>query len=134
MARKKRILTEEKIQALIQNGRVQGEGANHIPWIQIGDFFFQGRSHRIQDHRTGRIHHLFSDLEADYYYILAWADSVEDIREQYPLLPVSEKERIADVGIVNANLILQFFAGKKCRKTAVRECRKIRLVPAQRGY
>lgn len=96
MARKTLKLTEEKIQILLSTGRGQGEDADYIPWLQIGDFSSQGRSHRIQDHRTGRIHHLFSDLEADYYYILAWADAVKDIREQYPLLPVSETERIAE--------------------------------------
>ena len=96
MARKKMNLTEEKIQALVRAGRGQGEGAEYIPWLQIGDFSSQGRSHRIQDHENGRIHHLFSDLEADYYHILAWADTVVDIREQYPLLPVAETERIAD--------------------------------------
>lgn len=69
MARKTLKLTEEKIQILLSTGRGQGEDADYIPWLQIGDFSSQGRSHRIQDHRTGRIHHLFSDLEADYYYI-----------------------------------------------------------------
>jgi hypothetical protein len=96
MARKKLNCSEEKIQAMIRAGRGQGEGADYIPWLQIGDFSSQGRSHRIQDHKNGRIHHLFSDLESDYYHILAWTDSVVDIREQYPLLPRSETERIAD--------------------------------------
>ena len=80
MARKKMNLTEEKIQALVRAGRGQGEGAEYIPWLQIGDFSSQGRSHRIQDHENGRIHHLFSDLEADYYHILAWADTVRLLR------------------------------------------------------
>lgn len=96
MARKTVKLTEEKIEAMIRAGRGQGVFEAYIPWLQIGDFSSQGRSHRIPDHQNGRIHQLFSDLEADYYYILAWADAVTDIREQYPLFPVSETERIAE--------------------------------------
>lgn len=95
MARKTMKLTEEKIQALLRSGRGRGEGADYLPWLQVGNFSSQGRSHRIRDHQNGRIHHLFSDLEADYYYILAWADAVVDIREQFPLLPAPETERIA---------------------------------------
>lgn len=87
--------TEQKIQNLLAQGRGQGEGAAYQPWLQIGDFSSKGRGHRIQDHRTGRIHHLFSDLEARYYYILAWSDNVLDIREQFPLLPRTQTEEIA---------------------------------------
>lgn len=38
----------------------------------------------------------FSDLEQEYYYLLSWQDDVIDIREQYPLFPVSDTERIAE--------------------------------------
>lgn len=95
MARKQFKITEEKIKKLIAEGRGQGEGAAYQPWLQIGNFSSTGRGSRIRDHRTGRIHHLFSELETRYYYILAWSEKVLDIREQFPLLPLSETEEIA---------------------------------------
>lgn len=106
MPRKALKMTDEKIAKMIAEGRGQGEGANYCPFIQIGDFSNQGRGHRIQDHITGRVHHLLSDLEANYYWIVAWSDEVIDIREQYPLLPREETERIAaELGVTHPRSI-----------------------------
>lgn len=44
-----------------------------------------GRSHRIAGIKTGRVHHFLSDIERDAFYQFDWADTVTDIREQYPL-------------------------------------------------
>ena len=87
--------TEKKIEEFIRNGRGQGEVSNYQPWLTIHDVPSRGRSHRIQNPYTGRTHHFFSDLEARYFYILLWSDHVVDIREQYPLFPVSDTEQIA---------------------------------------
>ncbi len=95
MARNRTRLTEKKIEQLIREGRGQGEGAGYIPWIKVGEFSSKGRDHRLLGIKTGRMHHFFSDLEAKYYYQLEWADDVTDIREQFPLFPVSDTERIA---------------------------------------
>lgn len=64
--------TKDKIDQLICEGRGQGEGKDYLPWLQVGDFSSQGRSHRISGIKTNRIHHFFSDLEQQYYYILMW--------------------------------------------------------------
>lgn len=95
MARKTPKMTDKKIERYIQEGRGQGEGAEYTPWLKVGDFSSRGRSHRIKDPKTGREHHFFSDLEADYFWHLIWNDNIVDIREQYPLLPVEEVETIA---------------------------------------
>lgn len=63
MSRKKIIWTDNKINQFIKEGRGQGEGSNYIPWLKVGDFSSLGRSHRIRDTKSGRIHHFFSDLE-----------------------------------------------------------------------
>ena len=49
-----------------------------------------GRATRIFGWKTQRIHHLFSDLQLRYFYLLEWEDSVIDIREHYPLLDLQE--------------------------------------------
>ena len=88
-------MTDKKIERYIKEGRGQGEGAQYTPWLKVGDFSSTGRGHRIKNPKTGRIHHFFSDLEADYFWHLIWNDNIVDIREQYPLLPVEETEEIA---------------------------------------
>lgn len=88
--------TPDKIEKLIQQGYGQGEGKDYKPWIQIGDFSSKGRGSRIPGHKTGRVHHFLSDLESNYYHNVVWPDPVIDVREQYPLLPISETEEIAE--------------------------------------
>nr|WP_295974260.1 TnsA endonuclease N-terminal domain-containing protein [uncultured Bacillus sp.] len=41
-------------------------------------------------------HEFLSDLERNYFYLLKYSDSIVDIREQFPLLPVEETIVIAD--------------------------------------
>ena len=88
-------MTDKKIERDLKEGRSQGEGAEYIPWIKVGEISSQGRGHRIKDPKNGREHHFFSDLEADYFWHLIWNDKIVDIREQYPLLPVEEAEAVA---------------------------------------
>ena len=42
------------------------------------------------------MHHLLSDLERDYFYMLEFSDCVLDIREQFPLLSQETTLEIAD--------------------------------------
>lgn len=72
-------------------------GKDYVPWILVGEFGSKGRCTRAPGIKSGRIHHLFSDLEERYYNILEWQDSILDIREQFPLLPVSRTEQIASI-------------------------------------
>jgi len=49
---------------------------------------------------TGRMHHFLSDQERNYFYIVEFEDSIVDIREQFPLLPIEQTIAIAeDLGI-----------------------------------
>ncbi|XWK89104.1 MAG: TnsA endonuclease C-terminal domain-containing protein [Phormidium sp.] len=50
---------------------------------------------RIKGIKTKRVHHFLSQLELNYFYLLEWSNSVVDIREQYPLLPIEETVAIA---------------------------------------
>jgi hypothetical protein len=85
MAKRSQGWTEAKINKYQKEGRGQGEGINYIPWLSIQNVPSNGRVHRIKGFKTSRIHHLLSDLERDYFYLLEWSDAVLDIREQYPL-------------------------------------------------
>jgi hypothetical protein len=89
------IFTEKKIASRIREGYGQGSGSGYKSWLKVGDFPSLGRCHRIRGTKINRIYHFFSDLEQYYFYLLEWQDNIEDIREQFPLFPVSETERIA---------------------------------------
>ena len=81
---------------LISEGRGQGTGAEYKPWITIHDFASKGICSRVWGRTAGRIHHLMSKNETAFFYILDASEKVLDIREQYPLLPVTETVEIAD--------------------------------------
>lgn len=88
--------SEEKIKKWIKEGRGQGEGADYIPWLKIQDIASKGYATRDKGWKTNRIHHFLSDLELKYLYTLEWSPFVEDIREQYPLLPLEKTLAIAE--------------------------------------
>lgn len=85
MARFKYALTEDKIARFIKEGRGKGEGSAYKPWLLIQDVPSQGRRSRPHSTKTGREHHLLSDLESAVFFLYEWSDEVLDIREQYPI-------------------------------------------------
>lgn len=84
---------ENKIQRYISEGRGRGEGKNYKPWLTIQDVPSDGRVSRCQGSKTGRIHHLMSDHEKRYFFLLEWAVDVVDILEQFPL----EREKTCEI-------------------------------------
>lgn len=60
--------TEEKIASRIGDGFGSGRGAQYKPWLEVKDLSSVGRSRRMWSHKTGRIHHLFSDVERDIFF------------------------------------------------------------------
>jgi len=96
MAKRKRMTTEASISRRLREERGQGNGASYQPWLTVQDVPSSGLAHRIKGWTTGRVHHLFSNLERDAFYVMDWSTDVIDIREQYPLLPLEETQAIAD--------------------------------------
>lgn len=79
------VWTEKRIERMQAEGRGQGSGADYKPWLEVADLSSQGRSRRVWSPKTGRVHHLFSDVEHDLFLACEWAQNVVDIREQFPL-------------------------------------------------
>lgn len=79
-----------KRKRFLKEGRGQKEGKDYKPWLTVQDFPSKGRCHRIFGWKTGRIHHLFTDSEARFFYLLEWEDAVIDIREHFPLLDFND--------------------------------------------
>lgn len=82
---KKSPWTEKKIQQRQAAGRGKGTGQTYQPWLEVTDFSSRGNSRRVFSQKTGRIHHLFSDVEWHLFVLLEYTPDVIDIREQYPL-------------------------------------------------
>jgi TnsA endonuclease N terminal/TnsA endonuclease C terminal len=96
MAKPQRRLSQSTVEKRLKEGRGSGRGANYLPWLLIHDVPSKGRVTRQKGWKTGRVHHLLSDLERDTFLTYEWAPSVIDIREQYPLLPLEETLAIAE--------------------------------------
>jgi hypothetical protein len=90
MAKHRLNWSEEKYNRFIKEGRGQGIGKEYKPWLTVQDYPSLGRVSRVFGWKTGRIHHLFSDLQTRYFYMLEWEDTVIDIREHFPLLDVQD--------------------------------------------
>ena len=86
MAKHRRVWNETVYRKRLYEGRGQGSCANYLPWIMIQDFASKGMVSRVCGTKTGRVHHLLSNHETCFFYLLDWSDEVLDIREQYPLL------------------------------------------------
>ena len=96
MAKHTRAWNESIYQRYIYEGRGQGVGADYTPWIRIQDFPSNGMVSRVKGSTTGRIHHLMSNNELSFFYLLDWSDKVTDIREQFPLLDLKRIIEIAE--------------------------------------
>jgi hypothetical protein len=96
MAKRKRQTDKTVIDKRISDGRGQGRGSGYKPWLLVQDVPSQGLATRIKGWKTKRVHHLLSNLELSYFYVLEWSPVVFDIREQYPLLPLEETLAIAE--------------------------------------
>lgn len=93
-------LSEEEIQARIKDGYGQGYGSDYKPWLTVRNVSSKGRSCRLYNQRIERPMTVFSKLEECTCYTLMWQDEIIDIREQFPLLPLSETQEIArELGI-----------------------------------
>lgn len=91
----------------IKNGYGQGRGEDYKPFIQAHDnkVASEGWIARHKGWKTKRIHHTLSEHERKYLYFLEWQDEIVDIREQFPLLPISRTEEVANqLGIKHPHL------------------------------
>lgn len=95
MGRRRFRSTPESIEKKIAEGRGQGQGPNYRGWYDIQDFPSSGRVHRSAGCKTGRVHHLFSDMEYYVFLIYDLTKRIVDICEQFPLLPLEETLEIA---------------------------------------
>lgn len=101
MAKHKYEFDEQKIARYAKEGRGTGHGNAYKPWLTIQDVPSLGRCSRIHGFKSGREHHLLSDLESALFQILEWSEVVVDIREQFPLDREVTRMLVTEMGIVH---------------------------------
>lgn len=75
MARQRYAIDENKIARFLKEGRERGGGRreSYMPWLTARDVPSRGRSHRIKGIKSGRIHHLLSDIERNAFCLFDWS-------------------------------------------------------------
>ena len=81
---------------LIKSGRGQGEGVNFLPWYLAHQERRDCTTLRCYSPLTGRVHHLFTRKNIQYFYEFLFDETITDIREYYALLPREETISLAD--------------------------------------
>ncbi|MBY6199123.1 TnsA endonuclease N-terminal domain-containing protein [Vibrio hangzhouensis] len=74
-----------------------GEGSDYKPWIRVQDVKSVGNSAKIDGIKVGRTHHTLSEQETCFFYLAEFSSSVVDIREQFPLIPLTLSLKIAQL-------------------------------------
>jgi hypothetical protein len=78
------------LRSKILKGRGIGEGMQYQPWLKVRDVPSKGTSGIIAGVIVDRPHHVLSELEATYLYLLERLPSIRDIREQWPIFDIDE--------------------------------------------
>ncbi|MBD1583097.1 TnsA endonuclease N-terminal domain-containing protein [Pseudoalteromonas sp. S16_S37] len=96
MARGRKLETLSDFNRSLKNKYGLGEGIDYKPWLRIQDVKSKkGQRTQVWGRKTGREHHLLSSIESQFFYLAEFSDSVVDIREQFPLLPLNLSQKIA---------------------------------------
>ena len=76
------------LRARIGRCRGIGSGPHYVPWLKVRDVPSRGTSVVSRGVFSGRCHHLLSELEAIYFYLLERRPDTVEIREQWPILDI----------------------------------------------
>ena len=105
MARFRDLKTFKDFQRALKNKYGIGEGEDYKPWLRVQDVPSKGSSAKIQGIKNNREHHTLSEGESAYFYLAEFRDSVIDIREQFPLLPIDLSIKIASyLGVIHPTI------------------------------
>jgi len=98
MSRGRRFTSLESYEKALKGGVGIGSGENYQPWIRPQDFTkSSGIRSAIRGLKTFRQHNTLSGIESEFYYLAEFNDAVIDIREQFPLLPITLTQNIARI-------------------------------------
>lgn len=96
MARQRRLESTEDYKRALKQKYGLGEGKSYKPWLRVQDVKSRGNSGKIEGLKSGRAHHTLSEYESCFFYLAEFSDTVIDIREQFPLLPLNLTVKISE--------------------------------------
>ena len=82
-------------QRALKAGYGLGQGDEYTPWYRIQDYDSSKGRRTIKGLTTNRSHDLMTASEIEFFYIVDFCDSVIDVREQFPLIPLNLSQKIA---------------------------------------
>lgn len=105
MSRFRELKTFLDFQRALKNRYGIGEGENYKPWLRVQDVPSRGSSAKIRGIKIAREHHTLSEGESAYFYLAEFRNSVVDIREQFPLIPIDLSIKIAsNLGVAHPSI------------------------------
>ncbi len=97
MGRGRKLESLKDFERALKNKYGIGQGSEYKPWLRIQDVKSKGTRSLIYGKKTQRDHHMMSSIESEHFYLAEFSDSVVDIREQFPLLPLNLTRRVAKI-------------------------------------
>ncbi|MBB1348959.1 MULTISPECIES: TnsA endonuclease N-terminal domain-containing protein [unclassified Pseudoalteromonas] len=97
MSRGRKLESVKDYQRALKSKYGIGEGFNYKPWLRIQDVKSHGIRTLIFGRKSQREHHMMSSIESELFYLAEFSDSVVDIREQFPILPLNYTQKVASV-------------------------------------
>jgi hypothetical protein len=85
----------EDFERALKNKYGIGQGPDYKPWLRIQDVKSKGTRSLVYGRKSQRNHHMMSSIESEHFYLAEFSNSVIDIREQFPLLPLNYTQKIA---------------------------------------
>ena len=95
MPRGRKLESLKDYQRALKNKYGIGQGSDYKPWLRIQDVPSPGTRSLIFGRKTRRDHHMLSSIESEHFYLAEFSDSVVDIREQFPILPLNYTQKVA---------------------------------------
>lgn len=91
------------LRSRIRRGRGVGQGTSYRPWLRVREVPSRGTGSVVYGISVRRPHHLLSELEATYFFLLERRSRTVDIREQWPILDIDSTLRLcANQGVRHA--------------------------------
>lgn len=94
MARGRKLESLNDYQRALKNKFGVGEGIAYKPWLRVKDVKSHGTRSEIPGRKVERVHHLMSSIESEFFFLAEFNDSVLDIREQFPILPLNYTQKV----------------------------------------
>ncbi|PSJ45243.1 heteromeric transposase endonuclease subunit TnsA [Zobellella endophytica] len=95
MAGRRKLQTTEDFKRALKNSYGLGQGESYKPWLRVEDVNSPGNSGKINGLKINRCYTSLSENESCFFYLAEFSDSVIDIRDQFPLLPLDLSIRIS---------------------------------------